>query len=301
MSERTFDSPPNLLGLYGKAALGGIPFADRVPFLGIGGRSREVPETTLVIPEISADPEALAAYCRVCGFTLRDTLPPTYPHMLAFPLHMSLMTEEEFPFGGVGLVHISNSITQHRPIKLSDPLEVRVSASPLRPHPKGRQFDFITEARVGPELVWESTSTTLSRGSGAEESAKGEAGEFDATDFGALPAAAEWKLDGGLGRRYGAVSGDRNPIHMSEWTAKPLGFPKAIAHGMWTKARALAAIEGDLPDALEVEVRFKRPILLPARVSFASSSRTPEPGSIAFAVRDARKGTPHLEGLLKAL
>jgi acyl dehydratase len=302
MAERSFAEPPNLLALYGKAALGGIPMADKVPFLGIGGRSKDVPATTLVIPEAKVDTDRLADYCRVCGFTLRDTLPLTYPHMLAFPLHMSLMTEEDFPFGGIGLVHISNEITQHRPIKLGETMEIRVKATPIEPHPKGRQFAFLSEARVGGDLVWESRSTTLNRGGGGEDAASAKSGAFEATDFEALPAAAEWKLDAGLGRRYGAVSGDRNPIHMSEWTAKPLGFPKAIAHGMWTKARALAALEGDTPDAARAEVRFKRPIFLPGRVSFASAPR-PEgaPGEIAFAVRDARKGTPHLEGLLTPL
>jgi acyl dehydratase len=300
MTERSFESPPNLLALYGKAALGGIPMADRLPLLGIGGRSKDVPETTLVVPEATVDVDRLAEYCRVCGFTLRDTLPITYPHMLAFPLHMALMTEEDFPFGGIGLVHIGNEITQHRPIRLSETIEIRVGATPLEPHPKGRQFSFLSEARVDGETVWESRSTTLSRGGGGEggEGASGPA-PFEAVDFAALPAAAEWKLDGGLGRRYGAVSGDRNPIHMSGWTAKPLGFPKAIAHGMWTKARALAALEAETPAAARAEVRFKRPILLPARVSFASSPDAGAgPDAIAFAVRDARKGVPHLEGLL---
>jgi acyl dehydratase len=299
-AERTFETPPNLLGLYGKAALGGIPLADKIPVLGIGGRSEDVPKTTLVVPEARVDVDRLADYCRVCGFTLRDTLPITYPHMLAFPLHMALMTEEDFPFGGIGLVHISNEISQHRAIKLSETLEIRVSGTPLEPHPKGRQFAFVSEARVGSELVWESRSTTLHRGRG-EEGAGSKAGLFESTDFDALPAAAEWKLDAGLGRRYGAVSGDRNPIHMSEWTAKPLGFPKAIAHGMWTKARALAALEGDTPDAATASVRFKKPIFLPGRVSFASAPLAGAEGTIAFAVRDARKGTPHLDGILSPL
>lgn len=299
MAERIYDAPPNLLAQYGKAALGSIPGASRLPFVGLGGGAEDTPDTELVIPEAIADPDRLAAYCRVCGFTLRDTLPPTYPHMLAFPLQIALMNEEPFPFGAVGLVHIANEITQHRAIKLSEPLEIRVRATPLEPHPKGRQFAFVGEARSGGELVWESRSTTLKRGSGGEEDTGGESGGFAATDFDALPAAAEWKLPADLGRSYGAVSGDRNPIHMSEWTAKPLGFPKAIAHGMWTKARALAALEGELPDALTVAVRFKKPILLPARVSFASDKR--EDGTTAFAVRNARQGIPHLEGLLEPL
>jgi acyl dehydratase len=109
---------------------------------------------------------------------------------------------------------------------------------------------------------------------------------------------AIWKVGGDLGRRYAAVSGDRNPIHMHSLTAKPLGFPSAIAHGMWTKARCLAALESRLPYAFEVDVRFRKPILLPGRVEFASSSQGDQ---IQFAVRDAKRGTPHLDGHLAPL
>jgi len=101
-----------------------------------------------------------------------------------------------------------------------------------------------------------------------------------------------------IGRRYGAVSGDRNPIHMHALTAKPLGFPRAIAHGMWTKARCLAALESRLPDAFAVDVRFRKPILLPGRVEFASGTQDKE---IHFAVRDPARGTPHLEGRVEPL
>ena len=131
----------------------------------------------------------------------------------------------------------------------------------------------------------------LRRGGGNSSAAKSSSSEeLD------LPAGAEWKLGGDLGRRYAAVSGDRNPIHMHAWTAKPLGFPRAIAHGMWTKARCLAALESRLPDAFQVDVRFRKPILLPSRVEFASTSEGDE---IAFAVRDAKRGTPHLDGSVK--
>jgi hypothetical protein len=112
----------------------------------------------------------------------------------------------------------------------------------------------------------------------------------------ALAATAVWRLGGDLGRRYGAVSGDLNPIHVHRLSAKLFGFPTAIAHGMWTKARCLAQLGSQVPDAFAVEVAFRRPILLPAKVEFAEG-RTPENG-IAFGVRDARRGTGHLDGSL---
>jgi hypothetical protein len=285
---RTLKSTPGLGGLYLKAALGATP-------LGTRGRAKDIPDRALEQTGIQIDTEKLAAYCHVTGFTLRDTLPTIYPNALAFPLHMALMTEGDFPFPVMGLVHIENKITQHAPIGVSEELSLRVYASELQPHAKGRQFDVITEARVAGELVSEAASTYLRRGktpNGAklpERAAKADPAE--------LPQIAEWSLPGDLGRRYAAVAGDRNPIHMHNLAAKAFGFPRAIAHGMWTKARALAAFENHLADAHTVSVEFRRPILLPAKVVLAGRE---EDGSIDFGVRDKRKGTPHLAGRVDA-
>jgi acyl dehydratase len=218
--------------------------------------------------------------------------------MLAFPLHMAVMSDGSFPFGAVGLVHVENSITQKRPIGIDEEMTIRVHPTKLQPHPKGKTFSLETEVLVDGEVVWESTSTMLRRGggssNGADKGAKQGKG-FESLDAD-VPSSAEWKLGGDLGRRYAGVSGDRNPIHMHSLTAKPLGFPGAIAHGMWTKARALAQLESKLPQSFEVEVRFRKPVLLPARVEFASEEQGEE---ILFAVRDAKKGTPHLDGRVR--
>jgi acyl dehydratase len=300
---RTLESPPSILPLYARAALPMIPGASLLPF--VPGGDGEIPEgLDLELAGVKAEPAEVAAYARVCGFALRDTLPPTYPHMLAFPLHMAVMSDGSFPFGAVGLVHVENSIAQKRPIGIDEAMTIRVRPTKLQPHPKGKTFSLETEALVDGEVVWESTSTMLRRGSGngANADVPGMRGQMRSVEFEPLPAdapsAAEWKLPGDLGRRYAGVSGDRNPIHMHSLTAKPLGFPGAIAHGMWTKARALAQLESELPDSFEVEVRFRRPVLLPARVLFAEQSSGKE---ILFAVRDARKGTPHLDGRVREI
>jgi acyl dehydratase len=289
MRRRALDGPPNGLITMGRATLGSVPLAGRLPFIPGGGG--DIPDTELVLEGVDTDAARLAEYCGVCGFTMRDTLPATYPHILAFPLHMALLAQGDFPFAAIGLVHVRNKIEQRRPIGVTETLEIRASAGGLGPHPKGQVFSFRTSALVGGEEVWVSESTNLRRGKGSD-GAEDAGPEYDPE----LPKEAEWSLPSDLGRSYGAVSGDRNPIHMYGLTAKALGFPRQIAHGMWTKARCVAALESRLPDAFEVEVAFKRPILLPSKVDFTSA----ETGDgISFGVRSPKSGEPHLAGTAK--
>ncbi len=296
MPTRTLQSPPSILPLYARAAAPMIPGASLLPF--VPGRGKEIPELELELPGVQTDPEQVAAYAKVCGFSLRDHLPPTYPHVLAFPLHMAVMADGSFPFGAVGLVHVENRIVQHRRIGLGEELTIRVWPTKLQSHPKGRTFSLQTDVRAGSQKVWESVSTMLRRGATKPPADGTQSRDIDRSGAhrpsgDGLRAGAEWRLGGDLGRRYAAVSGDRNPIHMHSLTAKPLGFPRAIAHGMWTKARCLGALESRLPDAFEVQVRFRKPILLPGRVEFASTEQDQD---IHFAVRDPKRGTPHLDG-----
>jgi acyl dehydratase len=214
--------------------------------------------------------------------------------VLAFPLQMRLMADGSFPFPLLGLVHLDNSIVQRRPISASEQLDLSVRAEDLRAHPKGRAFTLVAEARSDGELVWEERGTILRRGKGDPDAPAPPRPPAVAADATAIP---EWKLDDGLGRRYGAASGDRNPIHMHALSAKAFGFPRAIAHGMWSKARCLAQLETKLPPALATDVAFGKPLLLPARVRFASEERSG--GEVGFAIRSADGSREHLVGLVR--
>jgi acyl dehydratase len=281
MTVRELSSPPSLTALYPRAV--GVPLLRRVPV--IGGASKELPDTELEVRDVEIPAERLAAYNEVCGFSRDDVLPPTYPHIVAFPLAVRIMAERAFPFPLLGLVHIGNEIVQHRPIGAGEPLTVRVRAQDLAPHDRGTQFAMAAEARVGQELVWSSRNVYLRRhGKPSGDKSKGEREP-------AAPAQAHWRVPGDIGRRYGAVSGDRNPIHLHGWSAKLFGMPRPIAHGMWLKARCLAELEPTLPEAFTVGVRFKLPLFLPAQVAFGVDGGR-------FEVRDASSGKPHLSGEL---
>jgi acyl dehydratase len=289
MATRELNSAPSMLPLFARAGAAMIPGASHLPFVGGGGR--DVPDTALRLTDVAIDSDRLVAYDRVCGFDLSDAVPATYPHILAFPLQLSLMTDSSFPFPAIGLVHIHNRITQHRPIRASERLQIDVWATPFEDHPRGRQFSLVSEVRVGDELVWDEVSTNLKRGCGSED-ATAPGSELPSAEE--MPATATWSLPGDLGRRYGSVSGDLNPIHMHPLSARLFGFPSAIAHGMWTKARCLAALGPELPAAFTVEVAFKRPILLPSTVQFAEARQADQ---IRFGVR-SMKNKPHLDGVV---
>jgi acyl dehydratase len=294
---RTLDGPPGAASLYPRAVAGtyALPLLRKVPVVG-PGKVKGLPDLAFALPDVRLDAGHVADYARVCGFSLRDALPPTYLHVLAFPLQMRLMTDGAFPFGVLGLVHVENRIDVLRPVTTGETVSFRVHAEDLRDHPRGKQFDMVSVATAGDERVWEGRSTYLRRESGGGGKRDDKEAKDDKKP--AAPAAeAFWKVPGDIGRRYGAVSGDRNPIHLHNLSAKAFGMPRAIAHGMWLKARALAQLEAELPQALSVEVRFKLPVLLPATVGFSSEAAD---GGRAFAVHDAKKGLPHLEGTFRA-
>lgn len=227
------------------------------------------------------------AYAAVCGFPRKDTVPLPYPHLLAFPLHMAIMGDATFPYPAIGTVHLENAITAHRAIGVGEVLDLVTAVAAPRPHPKGSLLDFVTTVTAAGETVWESTSTYLRRGPGDPDATGG------LVVTGAPTGGVEWQLPADLGRRYAAVSGDHNPIHLYPLTARALGFRRQIAHGMWTKARSIAAIENRLPEAVTVAVAFRKPVFLPGTVAFAD---TVAQGVHTFALTDPRTSSPHLLG-----
>jgi acyl dehydratase len=203
------------------------------------------------------------------------------------------MSRSDFPFPVIGLVHVANRIDVLRPIHAGELLDLSVRAADLRPHERGRQLDLVTEATVEGAVVWRDVSTYLHK---EKSSGTGDGGNGGRERAAPPPASAVWQLPARAGKDYAAASGDRNPIHTSTVGARLFGFPRRIAHGMWSKARCLAALEGRLPEQYTVDVSFKRPILLPATVAFSASS---DGDGWTFGLHSTRSGTPHLLGTVR--
>lgn len=276
---RYLDSLPALPSLFVHAAL-----------------KRKVTGTQL--PEVglrcwmSVEPPKLAAYRHVCGYPDSSLLPPTYPHVLAFALQMQLMTAKDFPFPLLGLIHLANRITIHRPLGGVSKAYVGVHAQNLRPHAKGATFSLVTQVEDSLGLLWEEESTMLCRGVQLEGAAQD---DFESAPL-PVTEVARWNATVDIGRRYAKASGDYNPIHLSGPSAKLFGFPQAIAHGMWLKARTLAALEDHLPASnVEISVQFHKPVRLPSEVVLSASAA----GSHGQLKLEGAQGIVHMVGAWK--
>jgi hypothetical protein len=283
MPTRRYDDSPGLGSLYARTVKATLRKAEYEP---------DVDGLTLELPRAVIDQDHLTAYREVTGFSAGPALPVTYPHVLAFPLHLDLMSDPSFPYKPMGIVHLSNTISQLKPLPMHAEFAISVHSSPERPHPKGTVFDVLSSVSVDDEVVWTDSTTLLSRSAGTPSA------HADLLPDPDLEPTSVWDLRANLGRRYAAASGDRNPIHLFKLTAQAFGFPRQIAHGMWAKAACLASIQraGGLPDAYTVRVDFRKPLLLPSRATFAHV-RSGE--ATDFAIYNHDQSVTHLIGQLQ--
>ena len=263
----------------------------------------QLPQATYYVDDLHIDQDNLNDYRKICGFADDGKVPATYFSVLSQTLQMNMMVKEPFPFAMLGLVHIDNSVTQYRPIGERETVAMAVTFSNLRDHAQGQQFDFVTTVKSEDEVIWEGTSTYLSRSKKSSSSkdkksaprpvaVKPEVGEKDVHSIFEVPE--------DIGRRYAFVSGDFNLIHLHPLSARAFGFPKAIAHGMWSKAKCLALMD-ELPDAYTVEVSFKLPIFLPAEVELIAEpvAQLENTGDTCeFGLYSSKNSKPHLAGVV---
>lgn len=268
-----------------RAVAGALPFVPRAGTL---------PDRTLRVDELAIDPEHVAEYAAVTGLRYGDHVPLTYPFALTFPTVMELATGFDFPFAAMGSVHTENRIVQHRPIAVTDTVNVAVHAENLREHRKGLLVDIVTDINVGNAPAWHQVTTFLHQ---QRTSLSDEPKPPPAKQPKLGPPNAVLRVTPGRIRRYASAGGDHNPIHTSSLGAKLFGFPTAIAHGMFSAAAVLANIEGELPEAVEYSVRFGKPMLLPASPGLYVDRVD---GGWDLALRNVAKNYPYLTGAVRA-
>lgn len=272
--DRVLHAPPSFPRLYARS------------LVSRASRSLDFPRSRVLLPGARFDVDQLAAFCRLTGFPVRDTVPLPFPQVVAFGLQIDLMVREPFPFTVMGVLHLSQEFTQTRALGVDETFDLGVRAVGMHPHRRGASVDLLTELSVDGAVVWTGRSRYLARGVNWPGRPR---------DLERIPApegqGTRWRVPADVGRRYAAVSGDVNPLHLSPLTAKALGFRRTIAHGMWTASRALADLGGPALGPARYAVEFGSPLFVPATVQHVTR-RSDDGWTSAVRSRDGR--TVHL-------
>ena len=228
--------------------------------------SSEALATSYLLQGIDAG--ELRRYNALLGFA-SDALPVTFYYLLVQRAHLGTLLAPAFPFRIAGMVHVENTITERRALAAGSPLELVTTVRIEPPTENGARYcELHTAGMQAGEVVFECHSRYLAvRG----QRRTGQGGQppaaAAATHDGQASLLGRWTLAHSAGRAYASVSGDWNPIHVHALTARPLGFPSAIAHGMYSYARTLASLGPRLPGAgLTSRVWFRKPVRLPSSV-----------------------------------
>ncbi len=268
-----------------------------------GRRTALVPEGQSVprlegsVQSVNVNARHLARYREICGFADDGNLPVTYPHVLAMPLQFAVLTHPRFVVRLMGLIHIANEIEQARPLPADREFGLRSWIEGHRDTDRGHEFDLYTAVEDDEGTAWLEKSTLLARrastGKPASRGAR-QALRYERPRESDQPVRADFDVPRAMGRRYGWLSGDLNPIHLADRGAKLFGFERAVAHGMWSMARTLAALGTEaLAPPVQVIVEFKFPLFMPC---IASLEHWPSEGRRVFVLKDAESGRPHLAG-----
>ncbi len=261
-------------------------------FKGILPRApKDLSALTLTVPEVQIRPGKVASYCDATE-TEKYGIPIAYPFSFMFPLQMALLTHRDWPLRPVGMVHLAVNITSHGVLATDKPYRATCS---VKHHLKTtRGIEFVMElvlADLDGQILWKCASKVLSRESRSRQRPRQQGQSEPSTD-----GPQEWRRVGGFvakaahARRYAYASGDWNPIHLGWLGARLFGFPRAVAHGMWTLARTLA--EAELAYAAHVQCEFSSPLYLPGEVSVMAA--TGEGGVTTLQSRKVDGGRPIL-------
>jgi len=252
---------------------------------------KDPPEIRAVVRGVTIESAAVERYASMCGFAAASSVPVTFPHVLAMPLHLKIFGQRRFPLSPMGLIHLSNMIDSREPLAQGRPLDVAVVARNYRRTDAGLTFDMDTEISSGGQLCWAETCVFMARWPEPMERTGGRPPRPPRAPKDA-DVLAELAVSRDTAWAYARVSGDFNPIHLSDRAARFFGLRGAIGHGMWSLARSLAqAPAPDIAPGTRIETQFLTPVQLPARVAIKEWT---EGAQKKRALCDVRTGRVHM-------
>jgi hypothetical protein len=226
--------------------------------------------SSYMLPAIDA--AHVARYCAALGFA-PGAVPLTWWYLPVQRAHMATMLGDTFPYRLAGMVHVENELVAHAAPPVNQPIRLDTRIDILPPTSSGAVYCALeTTGSAGGERIFTCTSKYLAvRGQRSGQGARASSDKRPAAQPGSV--IDSWTLPPSSGRAYARVSGDWNPIHLTRWSARLMGLPAPIIHGMHSVARSCAALEAAADRRVgAITVRFTAPITLGSTAVLTSGS-----------------------------
>ncbi|MDP7114513.1 MAG: MaoC/PaaZ C-terminal domain-containing protein [Myxococcota bacterium] len=243
---------------------------------GIGDATLPGPVLTANLPPRNA--AMVRDYIRLVGGDpswYRGAVPPHLFPQWGFPLLASTLGPLSYDMRRI--LNAGCKMEIHRPLPADQPLNIEAQLMSVDDNGKRALLTerLLTGTDEAPGAI-ECHATALvplprDKGAdGTEPQAKKEKKERPRVPEGAREI-HRWKLSPTSGRDFAFVTGDINPIHWVAAYGKMAGFKGRIAHGFSGMARLAESLNrqlwsGDVSRLASLEVRFVRPLRLPAKV-----------------------------------
>jgi len=208
------------------------------------------------------------AYIRHVGGSpraYRGQLPAHFFPQWGFPTLVK--TLDAIPYDMTKVLNAGCRVVMHKPIPTGEPLFLRARIEDIDDNGKRALLTqkLWTSTRSAPDAL-ECTMRVfvpLKRDKSGKKKEKPRVPE-DVREVG------RWRLGPKAGNEFAVLTGDFNPIHWIPAAARASGFRNCILHGFSTMARAIETLNavrfsGDIRRLHAVEVKFTRPLVLPAK------------------------------------
>jgi acyl dehydratase len=225
----------------------------------------------------------------------KGVVPPHLFPQWSFPFLARAVAE--LPYPTTRIVNAGCRLEVHAPLPAGEPLTVKVRLESIEEDDRKALLvqRIVTGTRALPDAVVAELRAIVPLGKPGQKKA--------AAPRALVPQGAKelafLRLSATAGRDFALLTGDVNPIHWIAPAARAAGFRGCILHGFSTLARTIEALNrrvfaGDARALASIDVRFTRPLVLPAKVGVYTT-----PSRDVF-VGDAPGGGAYLEGRYEA-
>jgi acyl dehydratase len=263
------------------------------------------PEIHATLPPRPRD--LIRDYVRFCGgepTRYKHTVPPHLWPQWGFPLAGKAIAKVPYPLhkilNGGCRVEVAAEIANDEPLEVS----ARLLSIDENERRAVLESEVVTGTAANPRAIVATMYAIVPLGARKSDKSGGKKPEPERVPLDAEEL-ARWKIPSDAGLAFAMLTGDFNPVHWIPPYARAFGFRNTILHGFGSMAKAWEGLVrsrygGSVTAIREFDVKFTKPLVLPAKVGLYLQATEDQPSTDRFWLAVAPGASPYLSGTVRA-